>query len=206
MISEQSSKQPMRGIKNKPLEFNKSDLLSPHDMMEDCFHDNKIHFINGDIEEENMRRAIQWLIYQNIASKPDDILTIYINSNGGDLYESFGLIDMMYASKCEIRTVGLGQISSAAFLIFCSGSKGHRIVGRNTSIMCHQYSSEYGGKHHELKSFLKEGEYCNQRMLDLIKRNSSLEERVIKNKLLNSTDAFLTAEEMLTLGLADQIL
>ena len=206
MPQEQSSINKTRGAKKQIPEFNKSDLLSPYDRMEDCFHDNKIHFINGDIESENMKRTIQWLLYHNLTSQADDVLTIYINSNGGDLYESFALIDMMCASTCKIRTVGIGQIASAAFMIFCSGTKGYRVVGKNTSIMCHQYSSEYGGKHHELKSFLKEGEYCNQRMLDLIKQNSNLEESVIKKKLLNSTDAFLTAGEMISLGLADIIL
>ena len=99
-------------------------------------------------------------------------LTLYINSTGGSLNDSFALIDMMRNSKCPIRTVGIGSICSAAFMIFSSGSKGQRYIAKNTSIMCHQYSDDIEGKHHDIKSRFKEIELTNTRMINILKDNT----------------------------------
>lgn len=180
---------------------------SPIEKIEDCFHDNRIHFLCGPIESENVRKAIQWIVYENsITNDENNFLTLYVNSEGGSLYECFALVDIMKASKCPIRTIGIGSVMSAAFLIFCSGEKGHRIIGRNTGIMCHQYHDEFEGKHHEIKSRLKESDNCNNRMLEIVQEASNVEIKTIKSKLLFSSDVWLKAEEMIALGLADQIL
>lgn len=183
-----------------------NDFLSPQEKIESCFHNGHINFLTGEIDDENVRKIIQWVIFENSSNVSDKTLTLYINSPGGDLYEAFALIDIMQASKYPIRTIGIGQIMSAAFLIFCSGTKGHRIIGKNTGIMCHQLSDTFDGKHHDLKATMKEVENCNKRMVSIIKKSSSLDERNINSKLLNSTDVYLKAEEMLNYGLADQIL
>lgn len=163
-----------------------------------------IHFLTGEIDEENIESAIKWIVYENIthASSPK-ILTMYINSTGGSLNDSLGLIDIMRVSKCPIVTIGIGSICSAAFMIFSSGHKGKRFIAKNTSIMCHQYSDDIEGKHHDIKSKFKEIELTNTRMINILKENTGLDTRIIKSKLLNATDVWLTAEELIELGVAD---
>ena len=95
---------------------------------------------------------------------------------------------------------------SAAFLIFAAGDKGERYIAPNTGIMCHQYSDSSEGKHHDLKATMKEGENCNQRMLDILKEATGLTAARVKTKLLNATDVYLTAQETVDLGIADQLL
>lgn len=184
----------------------KEEFLFPQEKIDICFHNNHVHFLYGDIDVDSVRKVIQWITYENTSSISEKTLTLYINSAGGDLYEAFGLIDTMKASKYTIRTIGIGKIMSAAFLIFISGTEGHRIIGENTGIMCHQYYDNFDGKHHDLKASMKEGEYCNERMMEIIKKNSSLDSKTIGAKLLNSSDVFLKSQEMLNLGLADQII
>ena len=36
------------------------------DRIETALLDNHIHFINGDIDEESVKEAIKWLIYENL--------------------------------------------------------------------------------------------------------------------------------------------
>jgi ATP-dependent Clp protease protease subunit len=163
-----------------------------------------VHFLTGDIDEENIEDTIKWILYENIICGPNPrTLTLYVNSNGGSLNDSLGLIDVMRASKCPIATRGVGSICSAAFLIFSSGAKGKRYIGRNTSIMCHQYSDGIEGKHHDIKSRFKEVELNNTRMIDVLKENTGLDTRTIKSKLLSATDVWLTADELIDLGIAD---
>jgi ATP-dependent Clp protease protease subunit len=166
-----------------------------------------VHFLTGEIEEENIENAIKWIVYENlICGNSPKTLTMYINSSGGNLNDSLGLIDIMRTSQCPIRTIGIGSICSAAFMIFSSGTKGERYIAKNTSIMCHQYTDGMEGKHHDIKSRFKEVELTNTRMIEILKENTGLETRTIKSKLLCPTDVWLTAEELIELGIADNFL
>ncbi len=170
--------------------------------------DKSIHFLSGAIDEENITKAIKWIIYENFSSQDQNkLLTLYINSTGGSLYDSLALIDIMKASVRPIRTIAVGSIMSAAFLIFVSGHKGHRIVSENCGIMCHQFSdSTEASKYHDIRAGLKEADLCNERMLSVLRSASGMNNTNIKKKLLNSTDVYLTAQELVDLGLSDKIL
>ncbi len=168
--------------------------------------ENHTHFINGEINEESVGAAVKWLIYENLDDSKEKILTLYINSTGGDLYQTFGLIDVMQSSPHIIRCIGIGSIMSAAFLIFASGDKGHRYAAKNTSFMCHQFSSGTDGKYHDLKAEMKETELLNQKMVNILKDATELAPSVIKKKLLPASDVYLTAEEAVEIGVADHIL
>lgn len=168
--------------------------------------DNSVHFITGDIEEENINTAIKWIIYENLDTRQKRVLTLYINSAGGDLYQAFALIDVMRNSHHTIRTIGIGSIMSAAFLIFASGSKGERLIAQNTGIMCHQFTSGTDGKYHDLKAEMKETESLNTKMIDILKEATGLAPSVIKKKLLPASDVYLTADESVELGVADYLL
>lgn len=166
-----------------------------------------IFFLVGEIDEENINECIKWLTSENIEPKSQKTLTIYINSQGGDLYEAFGLIDMMQISQLPIRTIGYGSVMSAAFLILSAGTPGERYVTKNCGIMCHQFSStEEVGKYHDIKAARKETDRLNKAMYDLLKETTGLDGRIIKSKLLPAHDVYMTAEEMIEFGAADHIL
>ena len=152
---------------------------------------NHTHFLMGEIDDENIEKAIRWLLYENMDnSNPDKVLTIYINSTGGSLTDAFGLIDVM----------------SAAFLIFAAGDKGERYVAKNTSIMCHQFTDSMDDKYHNIKAAMKETEHLNKRMVDILTEATGLVPSKVKAKLLPPSDVYLTAEELLEYGVADHIL
>jgi ATP-dependent Clp protease protease subunit len=185
----------------------KLDDFSAQDRISIKFQDAGVHFLIGEINEESVNEAVKWITYENIDSKSDRILTLYINSQGGDLYEAFGLIDMMRNSSLPIRTIGFGSVMSAAFLILASGARGERYITRNCGIMCHQMSvMEEMGKYHDIKATRKETDRLNRAMYDILKESTDLDGRIIKTKLLPAHDVYMTAEEMIAFGAADQIL
>lgn len=193
-------------IRRKPQEMESDLLFSVQDRIENAFLDNHIHFLSGDIEEENILSAMQWILYENTVCNDAAPLNLYVNSIGGDLYQALGLIDVMRLSRKPIHTIGVGAIMSAGFLIFASGTKGQRYITKNCGIMCHQYSDTYEGKHHDLKSFTKEAELTNQRMLSILQDASGLSAREVKSKLLSPSDVWMNADELVKLGIADHIL
>lgn len=183
----------------------KPEGLGSEDVINLGLLDNHTYLLCGDIDEEKIEGAIRWLIYENVSSE-EKTLTLYINSQGGNLNDAFALIDMMKNSKHYVRTIGIGNVMSSAFLIFAAGSEGLRYIARNASILSHQYSDEVGEiKHHDIKSFAKEAEYTNDRMVRLLKECSGLDTTTVKRKLLPPSDVWLKAEELLDLGIADHI-
>lgn len=165
---------------------------------------NHIFFLNGVIAEYNVEDAIKWILYENTINEEKE-LSMYINSDGGDLTDALALIDVMKSSRYKIKTVGIGVIASAAFLVFACGERGSRIISKNTSIMCHQFSCGVVGKQHDLEAHYKEMELTKERVMNILKEATGLSSKIIKEKLLMPTDAWLTADELIKYGVADII-
>jgi ATP-dependent Clp protease protease subunit len=183
----------------------KHDDQTAEDRIDIVLLENHIFYLYDEIEADNIAKCIKWLTYENV-DKKEKTLTIYINSGGGDLYQAFALIDVMRNSSHPIRTVGVGSIMSAAFLIFCAGTKGERYIAVNTSAMCHQFSDNIDSKYHDFKSAVKEADICNQKMIQILRDASGMSATVVKQKLLPASDVFLTAKELVELNIADHIL
>jgi ATP-dependent Clp protease protease subunit len=200
----------MAGIKNSPrmIESKFDDAFIPYEeKIQNRFLINHTNFLTGEISEENIRKISQWLVYENLdTTKTKKILTLYINSPGGDLYEAFSLIDLMHRSAYPIRTIGYGSILSAAFLIFACGTKKHRYISENCSIMCHQFSQSSEGKYHDIQAAMKENDYCNERMLKILRTATGLSPRFIKSKFLPESDVWFRAKELVEYKVADHIL
>lgn len=175
------------------------------DVIDHRLLENHSHFLYGPIDEESIASALKWLMYENLKEE-DKVLNLIINSEGGNLQDAFALIDMIRSSKHDVRTVGIGNVISSAFLIFVSGTKGLRTIAPNASILCHQYSDTIDGKHHDIKAYVKEAELANSRMIRLLRDVTDLDTGTVKRRLLSASDAWLTPEEMIGLKLADHIL
>ena len=115
---------------NMQLEKQKLSSISHVSLNSDQLEQNNNKFLVGEVTEENTMEIIQWIILKNENPQPDEVLTLYINSTGGSLYDAFALIDVMNRSAIPIRTIGIGYLLSAALLIFVSGEKGMRYVGK----------------------------------------------------------------------------
>lgn len=164
------------------------------------------HFLTGPITYENCGKAIQWILFEHtLVGEKIDHLTLYINSPGGDLYSAFGLIDVMRASKFPIYTVGLGNLMSAALMIFACGAQGHRYIGKNTGVMMHQFHSDMEGKAHELEAAMEEVHFCKDRTIDILTKYANIPEKFVREKLFAPSDAWLTAQDAIKYKLADKI-
>lgn len=177
-------------------EFNAQDRIDLKLLEEHVF------FLTGEIDQDTVNNCIKWITYENLDPR-SCILTLYINSTGGSLYDAFALIDMMKYSKHTIRTIAIGSAMSAAFLIFASGSEGERYVAKNTSLMCHQFTESMDNKYHDLKATMRENDICNEKMVSILRNATGLSPGIIKKKLLPPSDVYLTSEEAIALGVAD---
>jgi ATP-dependent Clp protease protease subunit len=183
----------------------KIDEFNAEDRIDLRLLENSTFYLNGDIDESSVGAAIKWILYENLQGE-GRTLTLYINSTGGDLYQAFALIDVMRNSPHVIRTIGVGAVMSAAFLIFACGDKKHRYASSNTSFMCHQFTSGMDAKYHDLKAEMKETELLNEKMINILMETTGLIKSKVKAKLLPASDVYLTAEEVLDFCIADHII
>jgi len=181
-----------------------SEMMVANERINTGLLNNHIFFLNGIIGGYNIEEAIKWILYENTIHEEKE-LTMYINSDGGDLTDALALIDIMKSSHYKVKTVGIGVIASAAFLIFACGEKGKRVISKNTSIMFHQFTCGVQGKQHDLEAHYKEMELTKERVLNILKESTGLGTKMIKEKLLTPTDIWLNAEELVKYGVADII-
>ena len=131
---------------------------------------------------------------------------LFSNSLRSMRSSAFGLIDVMQSSPHVVRCIGIGSVMSAAFLIFAAADRGQRYAAKYTSFMCHQFSENMENKYHDLKATMRENDICNDKMINILKEATGLAPSVIKKKLLPPSDVYLTAQEVLDVGIADHIL
>ena len=171
-----------------------------------ALNDHGVMVLMGEIDEDTVKPVIEWILHENyVRKKKIKELLLTICSSGGDLGVGIALIDVMRSSKIPIKTVGLGTIASCGLLIFLSGSPGRRVLTPNTSIMSHQFSWGTEGKVHELFATVKEFELTQQRMVNLYKNCTGLDEETIKRVLLPPQDVYLSAQDALQYHICDHV-
>jgi len=160
----------------------------------------------GEITNESVQPIIEWILHQSyVSKKKKKELLLMICSEGGDMAAAFALIDVMRSAPVSIKTVGLGQVSSAGLLIFLAGTPGRRVLTPNTSVLSHQFSWGSEGKMHELFATMREFELVRQRMINHYAVCTGLPEDQIKQVLLPPHDVWLSADEALALSICDAV-
>ena len=184
----------------------KYDQYTAADKIDAHLHDNDIHYLTGDIGNDNVTETIKWILSANLSKKPKKTIKLYINSMGGDLYESFALIDVMKDSYHHISTIGIGAVMSAGVLILASGKHGERYIGKNTGIMNHQHSDSIDAKMHDMRAQMKENNNCEQRCMQILRDASGYSLTDVRKKFNNPSDQYLTAKQLVEFKLVDHIL
>ncbi len=163
------------------------------------------HLLFGEIDVETVREASGFIIKSNQLMDKSRDLTLFINSQGGSVYDGFALIDLMGISKHDINTIGIGNLMSTAVLIFTAGTPGKRILTKNTTIMAHQFSSSADGKFHEIMASYKADIQLRAQFVYHFKMTTKMSEKQIADVLFGPSDRYLTPTECKKYGICDKI-
>lgn len=159
----------------------------------------------GEVNAEVAQGISEWILTENLMENAPEILTLMINSPGGDLAAAFAIIEVMNGSRIPVRTIVLGEACSAGLLIAMSGAKGHRIVTPTCSLMSHHFSGGASGEYHALLNIQKEYKFTDRRIVDQYIRCTGLDEKTIRKKLIPNKDVYLSPEEGVELNLFDEV-
>jgi len=177
----------------------------------------------GDINEQLTKEFIATMILLSETAEveeledPEDLeseiktvvkpFEIVISTGGGNADEMMSIYDMMrmIREKVDIETTGIGKVMSAGTLLLAAGTKGKRRIGRNCRVMIHAVSGGSIGPMHELTNEFKEIQKIQDAYINCLADETNMTVAQIKKYLKQKTNVYLTAEEAVKLGLADEI-
>lgn len=171
----------------------------------------------GDVNEQTCADVVQNLL---IFSKQGEIpknerktkfshppVEFYLNTHGGSASDMFAIYDMMRAAKnnCEIHTIGMGKIMSAGVLLLAAGTKGKRKIGANARVMIHSVLGGSEGPLFNLENELSEIRFVQERYTNALIKETALTKKAMKDLLERHVNIYLSAEEAVKYGIADEV-
>lgn len=129
-------------------------------------------------------------------------ITLRISTPGGSVYDGNAIIARMEMSPCDIITEGFGHVMSMGTAILAAGDT--RRISRHAVFMYHCSSYGVADKHSQVKQFVKQAEKEEVRAAKFMAERSKKPWAWWK-KLGSDTDAYLTPEELLEIGIVDEI-
>ena len=179
----------------------------------------------GDISERKGADVVAALLYLESSShalsleNPQDpesqqivvarSIAMMVSTHGGTASDMFSILDVMDMVKertCDIETFGIGKVMSAGVPILAAGTKGKRKVGRNCRIMLHNVMAGTGGTIFSMENELEEIKWVQERYIETLASYTKLTPSKIKKLLKAQRDVYISAEEAIKMGIADEII
>ena len=157
----------------------------------------------GEINDESVYSLCRQL-RQLQREGPDGLITMFINSPGGEVSSGLALYDVMAGLSCPIRTVCLGTAASMASILFVAGTE--REILPHGRVMIHDPLRVMEGRVTALQ-LQEEGRQLMQTRETLCgilaqRTGRTLEEIYEKTR----HDTYFNAEEAVAFGLATRVI
>jgi len=120
----------------------------------------------------------------------------------------FALYDMMkhIQKSTDISVIGMGKVMSAGVLILAGGTKGKRKIGRNCRVMLHSVIAGNQGPLHNLINEMEAIQDLQEMYIERLVEETKMTESQLKKMLKRKVNVYLSAEQAIKLGIADEIL
>jgi ATP-dependent protease ClpP protease subunit len=147
-------------------------------------------YLSGEIE--SAEEYVEW--FDTIRSAgPNDIIKIYINSPGGDLFTAIQFMRVLDESNANIVVSVEGACMSAATLVFLCGETFE--ISRHSMFMFHNYSSGVMGKGGEMYDQLQHERAWSEKLLRDVYSDFLTEKEI--TSILDNKDIWMDGEEVI---------
>ncbi|BCS54075.1 ATP-dependent Clp protease proteolytic subunit [Geobacter sp. SVR] len=167
-------------------------------------------YLNGEINNNVIEKVVAQI--QNI-NRRDDMLetqvlnygrepiTVYINSPGGRVFESFAVVSAIKTSKTPVRTVALGEAMSGGFLILLAGHE--RYAMPFAWLMYHELGSGSIGKAADVREYSEHLDELQKMITDFVTTNSLITEEALEDCHQRKSDWYMNVVEAMELEVID---
>jgi ATP-dependent Clp protease protease subunit len=176
--------------------------------------DMRIMGLFSDVDEEKVGELAHSLLYMNemnkLTAKEEDRKPVdfYVSTYGGNADDMFALYDVMRQIRVEteIHTIGLGKVMSAGVLLLAGGTKGKRKIGKNCRVMIHSVIAGNHGNVHNLVNEMEAIQDLQEMYVNSLVEETKMTKSQMKKMLERKVNVYLSAEEAIELGIADEII
>jgi ATP-dependent Clp protease protease subunit len=167
--------------------------------------DDRILFICNDIDDKLATDIAANLILKD-GEDPDKKITLFINSDGGDIRNALMIYDVMNMVQCPIETVCIGSAMDEAVIILAAGTPGMRFVTKNSFIAVSQLVNNWSqfSDLTEAKQNLNQSINDNKRMMDIFSKAMGRSSKEVMAAF--ERRVFMNASQVVKLGLVDKII
>lgn len=164
---------------------------------------NRTIYISGPIDSATALLTVSELYYLADISSEDTITIRFVDSPGGSVTAGMAIYDAIQSISCPVSTVCMGMCASMSAFLLASGTKGKRIVTPNSEVMIHQPSAGTQGMVTDMEINIEHFQRVKRRINATLAKHTGKSEKQIKKD--SERDHWMTAEEAVAYGLADEI-
>lgn len=163
----------------------------------------RIIFLGDAIDDDVANTVIAQMLFLESQDKTKDI-KLYINSPGGSVTAGLAIYDTMQIVKPDVSTICIGMAASMASVLLSGGAKGKRFVLPNSEVMIHQVMGGAQGQASDIEISARHILKTKERLNKILATHTGQKvEKVTKD---SDRDYFMSAEEAVAYGLADEII
>lgn len=133
-------------------------------------------------------------------------ITIFINSEGGDIRNIFTIYDAMQLTSSPLETICIGSVMREAVLLLAAGTKGHRVITKNADICLSQAMSPYMSYSDLTNTKISHDKTVkdNDTFLRELAKNTGKTFKILKKD--TERQVFMTPTQAVKYGIADRVL
>jgi len=163
----------------------------------------RVVFLVGEVNDHTANLIVAQMLFLE-SENPDKDINFYINSPGGSVTAGMAIYDTMQFIKPHISTLCIGQAASMGSFLLAAGEKGKRFCLPNSRVMIHQPMGGFRGQASDVEIHAREILYLKQRLNNLLAFHTGQAVETIERD--TDRDNFLSAEDAVKYGMADQVL
>jgi ATP-dependent Clp protease protease subunit len=175
----------------------------------------RIVILDTDVNEHSASLIVAQLLFLEAEDSTQDIL-FYINSPGGIVTAGLSIYDTMQFIKPDVSTIVIGQACSMGSFLAQAGAPGKRMVLPESRTMIHRVSSGTPGtsgsvhvqelQFEDTRRTFEESQRINKRLTELYVKHNTKGKTYDEMFEVMKFDTFLSAQEAVDFGLADEII
>lgn len=163
----------------------------------------RIVMLDTDVNSHSASLVVAQMLFLE-AENPDKDILFYINSPGGSVTAGMSIYDTMQYIRCDVSTIVMGQAASMGSLLSSSGAAGKRFILPNARHMIHQPLGGAEGQATDVEIQARELLRWKEVLTNIYVKHTGKSFETLRADM--ERDNFMTAEQAVAYGLADQVI
>lgn len=161
----------------------------------------RIIYLGEDLDSDVANIMKAQLLYLNEIG--DEDISMFIDSPGGYVYTSLGIMDTMDFVNCDVSTINTGMAASMGAMLLCYGADGKRKSLKRARTMIHQPLGGVFGQATDIEITSKEINKLKKELAVIVANRTGQDIKKVEHDM--DRDYWMTAKESKKYGIIDII-